>query len=343
MDSFLLWILIVLVAAAVAVAFLVWIYAPLRAKRLAVKYQQFRAAFESQHQAIDAQFQQRDLVVGGIGWHYVDEGSAHGKPILFLHGLPEGWYSWSKVLPLLDQRYRLIAIDMKGYGRSDKENADYNWHTVAAQILGLVDSLGIKKFYLVSHDWGTLIGSVLVSDHPERILGYVRMEADLIERQGAGGRIAGYLQKPQWLLFQNTWLATFLMRDAGWFIDFVYGRRMTTSFQRTDRDYLAYEFSRPHIAEMVPRYFQRANWDLNGAIGKICRNSFPFPILQLQADSDPAQPPSIFADITNECPNVQIEWITNASHFDNFDQPAQVADAINRFVQACDLHDRAPL
>ena len=54
----------------------------------------------------------------------------------------------------------------------------------------------------------------------------------------------------------------------------------------------------------------------------------------VQADNDPAQPPSIFADIATKCPNVRMEWIRNASHFDNFDQPTQIADAINRFIHA---------
>jgi pimeloyl-ACP methyl ester carboxylesterase len=196
-----------------------------------------------------------------------------------------------------------------------------------------MDSLGIKKFYLVSHDWGTIIGSVLVSDYPERIFGYVRMEADLIQKE-TSGKIAGYIQKPQWLLFQNNWIAAYMMRNAGWFIDFVYKRRMNTPLNQEDRNYLVYEFSRPHVAEMVPKYFLARNWDLDTAIRKICKNNFPFPVLQLQADSDPAQPPSIFADASTRCPNVQMEWVTNASHFDNFDQPAQIADAINRFVHS---------
>jgi pimeloyl-ACP methyl ester carboxylesterase len=87
---------------------------------------------------------------------------------------------------------------------------------------------------------------------------------------------------------------------------------------------------------MVPRYFLRRNWDLDTALGKICKNRFPFPVLQLQADSDAMQPPSIFAEMATQCPNVRIEWVTNASHFDNFDQPAQVADAINRFVHSAE-------
>jgi epoxide hydrolase 4 len=331
MSNFLKWVLIILGCLGVLVALFVWVYAPLRARNLVASDDNFRAELQSQHDAIDAQFNQQDRVVNGLQWHYVDEGNPDGQVILFLHGLPEGWYSWSKVLPLVDQNYRLIAIDMKGYGRSDRTDPDYNWHTVASQTLDLMTSLGIDKFYLVSHDWGTIIGSVLVSDHPEHILGYVRMEADLIQRKNTG-MISAYLQKPQWLLFQSKFIGSYLMGDPGWFINMVYTKRMVTPFNQTDRDYLVYEFSRPGVSDMVPNYFLQKNWDLDTAIGKICSNNFPFRVLQLQADSDPAQPPSIFADIATKCPNVQLEWVTNASHFDNFDQPQQVADAINRFL-----------
>ncbi len=253
--------------------------------------------------------------------------------ILFLHGLPEGWYSWRYVLPLVDHSYRHIAIDMKGYGRSDLNDLNYNAR-IFNQTMQLMDSLGVNKFYVVSHDWGTIIGSVLVGDHPERILGYVRMEADLIMKGDANKpSLSAYLQKPQWFFFQNSWIASFLYQDAGWFIDSIYPRRMTSAFKKVDRDYLVYEYSRPGVAAINPRYFQSRNWDLGAAIGKICKNDFPFPVLRLQADSDPAQPKSIFTDVSRRCPNVQLQWVTNASHFDKFDQPEQVADAINRFLK----------
>jgi len=333
MSNLLKWILIVLAGLGLLVAAFVWIYAPIRARNLVTKYEQFRAEYQTEHDAVDAQFNQYDTVVNGLKWHYVEAGNPDGAVILFLHGLPEGWYSWRYVLPLVDQNYRLIAIDMKGYGRSDRTDTDYNWHTVASQTLDLMTSLGVDKFYVVSHDWGTIIGSVLVSDHPERILGYVRMEADLIQRKNTG-MISAYLQKPQWLLFQSKFIGSYMMQDPGWFIDTVYNKRMVTPFNQQDRDYLVYEFSRPGVSDEVPTYFLQNNWDLDTAIGKICTNDFPFPVLQLQADSDPAQLPEIFANAATECPNVTIEWVTNASHFDNFDQPQQVADAINRFVEA---------
>jgi pimeloyl-ACP methyl ester carboxylesterase len=328
------WTLLIVGGLGSIVAAFVGIAAPRRARRLAAEYARFRADFQATHDAIDAVYDHHERVVDGIRWHYIEAGAPDGEVILFLHGLPEGWYSWQYVLPQVDQSYRLVAIDLKGYGRSDLHDLDYDWHHVARQIADLIASLGIERYFVVAHDWGAIIGSVLVGDHPNRILGFVRMEADLVPREGTLGRLGAYLQKPQWLLFRNTWLATYLMRDPAWFIDRVYGSRMVTPLRQEDRDYLVYEFSRPGVAEMNPRYFRARNWDLDAAIGKICANRFPFPVLQLQADRDPAQPPSILADVATRCPNVQLEWITDAGHFDNFDQPAQVADAINRFVRS---------
>jgi pimeloyl-ACP methyl ester carboxylesterase len=131
------------------------------------------------------------------------------------------------------------------------------------------------------------------------------------------------------------------MQDPGWLMDVAYPPRMTTPFRAVDRNYLVYEFSRPGVAEMVPRYFLPCNWDLPAATDKICTNNFPFPVLQLQATDDPDQPMWLFQDVATRCPNVKLEWVTGASHFDNFDRPEQVAEAINRFVHATTAVGRA--
>lgn len=194
---------------------------PLRSARLKRRYTEFQKEHQAEHDAIDAHFNHYDALVGGLKWHYVDQGPRDGQAVLFLHGLPEGWYSWHTILPLIDQHYRLIAVDMKGYGRSDKQDDDYNWHTVAAQTFALMDHIGASKFYVVGHDWGALIGSILVNDYQDSILGFVRMEADFgVKRRF--GRLNAFRKKPQFLLFQINWFATKMMQDAGRFIDSVY-------------------------------------------------------------------------------------------------------------------------
>jgi pimeloyl-ACP methyl ester carboxylesterase len=306
----------------------VFIYVPGRTNRLEKRAADFVREFKPQAEEIDAKFHHQDRTVNGIKWHYVDEGSQNGRVILFMHGLPEGWYSWRYVLPLIDPDYRLIAIDMKGYGRSDKTDNNYDWHVVADQTADFIKSLGIKKCFVVSHDWGSLIASIMVGDHPDLILGFVRMQADLIKQN----QMAALIKKPQFILFRSKWFATYMMKDAEEFIDRVYPPRMVTPFKEWDRNYFVYEFYRPGVAKQVPRYFDPDNWDMDGALTKICHGSFPFPVMALQAEKDPPQPVSWFKKIPKECPNIELKWISNASHFSNLDQPEQVAKAINEFV-----------
>ena len=314
----------------VVVLLLVLIVGPLQSAMLARRYARFRAGHQKEHDAIDAQFQHHAIQVGGVNWHYVEQGPADGPVVLLLHGLPEGWYSWRYVMPLLDGKYRVIAPDMKGYGRSQASDSDYNWHSVARQTVALMDYLKIGKFYVVGHDWGSLIGSVLVDDHQDRILGFIRMEADFVPRMVGRGRF--YAQKPQWLLFRMTWLARLFMRDVARFIDLVYVRTHHTRWKPEDRDYFIYEFSRPRVTHEVPLYFKGSNWDTHAALYNFCKNRYDFPVMALQADHDLKQPASLFADAASECPCVDLRWIKDAGHFDNIEQPGQVASAINDFI-----------
>ena len=141
-----------------------------------------------------------------------------------------------------------------------------------------------------------------------------------------------YAQKPQWKIFQDTARAVLFLSDAEKVIDVVYPSRMLTKLDSIDRNYFIFEFSRPGVAKAIANYFKFGNWDLEAAVTKIANNTFGFPVLQLQADSDPAQLKENFSDTERLFPNVKLEWVTNASHFDNLDQPEQVAYAINRFL-----------
>jgi hypothetical protein len=108
-----------------------------RLNEMGSKYQEFRANFQSKHDDIDSKFHHKDIQVGKTSWHFVDEGPEDGPVILFLHGLPESWYSWHYVLPLIDKRFRLLAIDMKGYGRTISIDLNYDWNHVADEVLEL--------------------------------------------------------------------------------------------------------------------------------------------------------------------------------------------------------------
>lgn len=304
---------------------------PVTDTRLRKRYAAFRKEHQAEHDRLDAKFQHRDVEVSGLKWHYVEQGPADGLAVILLHGLPEGWYSWAHVIPLLNKGLHLIVPDMKGYGRSEGADNDFDWHTVASQTLALMDHLKIGKFYIVGHDWGALIGNVLVDDHQDRILGFVRMEADFVPSWKRPSW-QNYLIKPHWVIFRVTWMTRMIMRDVKQFIEFVYIRSQRTRMTREDLDYFIYEYSRPGVVQRVSLYFKRSNWDLKTALGKFCKNKYDFPVMALQADHDFDQPVYLFANAATECPCVELRWIKDAGHFDNLEQTGQVADAINDFI-----------
>jgi len=77
--------------------------------------------------------------------------------VVLLHGWPETWYEWHKVMPALAQRYTVITPDTRGLGDSSKPLTGCDGKTVAEDIRQLVTKLGFKRIFLVGHDFGAQI------------------------------------------------------------------------------------------------------------------------------------------------------------------------------------------
>lgn len=99
--------------------------------------------------------------------HYVTAGT--GEPLVFLHGYPQSWYTWRKIVPLLADRYRLIMPDLRGYGDTDKPLDGYDKRTMASDIKALAEVLGLDKFGLVAHDRGARVAHRYALDHGETL------------------------------------------------------------------------------------------------------------------------------------------------------------------------------
>ena len=112
------------------------------------------------------------VIVGGIRIAYYDVGNPRSAPVLLLHGEPTWSYLYRTVLPpLVDAGHRVIAVDLVGFGRSDKPTSrtDYTYqeHTRWLESV-VVDHLGLTDISLFCHDWGGLLGLRLVADHGDR-------------------------------------------------------------------------------------------------------------------------------------------------------------------------------
>ncbi len=103
----------------------------------------------------------------GIRLHVAEAGV--GEPVLLLHSFPEHWFAWRGVIELLAEEFHLICPDFRGAGWSDAPARGYDTDTRVADLIGLLDALGIDKVRLVSHGWGAWAGFRLCLAAPERV------------------------------------------------------------------------------------------------------------------------------------------------------------------------------
>ena len=102
----------------------------------------------------------RFIETNGIRLEVHETGDPNGKPVVLLHGFPEFWYGWRKQIDALaNSGYRVIIPDQRGYNRSDKPQGRFAYRLdyLAADIIGILDQLGIERTCLIGHDWGGVV------------------------------------------------------------------------------------------------------------------------------------------------------------------------------------------
>ena len=109
----------------------------------------------------------RTVSAGAVDLHVAEAGD--GPPLLLLHGWPQHWWSFRRLIPRLAERYRVIAPDLRGWGWSDAPPGDYAKATFAADVRALLDAEGLDRVRIVGHDWGGYAAFLLALQHPERV------------------------------------------------------------------------------------------------------------------------------------------------------------------------------
>lgn len=93
-----------------------------------------------------------------------------GPLVLFLHGFPEFWYAWHRQLQdIADAGYRAVAVDLRGYGASDKPPRGYDGYTMAADVAGLIRALGERRAMLVGSGYGGMMAWTAAAFYPKMI------------------------------------------------------------------------------------------------------------------------------------------------------------------------------
>ena len=127
-------------------------------------------------------FTSRYVDTGEVRLHAVIGGD--GPPLLLVHGWPETWYAWRRVMPALARDFAVVAVDQRGIGLSDKPAGGYDTGTQARDLIALMDALGHERFAVVGHDTGFAISYALAADHPDRV-----QRVALLEIPGSPGTV----------------------------------------------------------------------------------------------------------------------------------------------------------
>jgi pimeloyl-ACP methyl ester carboxylesterase len=121
---------------------------------------------------------QQTLLLTVNGLRMQVQSAGEGPVVVLLHGFPDTHAVWRKqVMPLAAAGYRVLAPDLRGYGGSDapRDVSAYRLEHVAADVLAMLDQLGIAKARVVGHDWGAALGWRLCREAPERIDQFVAL------------------------------------------------------------------------------------------------------------------------------------------------------------------------
>ncbi|KAK0206880.1 Alpha/Beta hydrolase protein [Desarmillaria ectypa] len=116
----------------------------------------------------------------GRTYHFIDQlpETFHSQTttLLCIHGFPDLWYGWRyQVKPWVQIGFRVVVPTMLGYGDTDKpaDPAEYTTKKLCADLIALLDVLGIERAVVIGHDWGSYVASRMALWHPSRLLALV--------------------------------------------------------------------------------------------------------------------------------------------------------------------------
>lgn len=104
----------------------------------------------------------------GVKIHYVTAGK--GPLVVLIHGFPDYWYTWREQMPALAKHFTVVAIDQRGYNKSDKPKGveNYKIDKLVGDVAAVVDHFKRKKATIVGHDWGGMVAWSFAMTHPKK-------------------------------------------------------------------------------------------------------------------------------------------------------------------------------
>nr|MBN1229564.1 alpha/beta hydrolase [Anaerolineae bacterium] len=122
----------------------------------------------------------KTIAIADLRFHYRDW-DGRGHPVILIHGLSSTSHIWDLAAPLIADEARVIALDLRGHGQSDKPEEGYDFATITGDVLGVMGLLQLTRPVLVGHSWGAHVALWASAHHPDRIAGLILVDGGVTE------------------------------------------------------------------------------------------------------------------------------------------------------------------
>ena len=119
------------------------------------------------------------VTLDGLSFHCLDWGGS-GQTLLLLHGLASTCHIWDMVAPILAQNHRVLALDQRGHGETDKPTYGFDFASVTQDVIGVIDHFGGDAPVVVGHSWGGSVALELAVRAPKAVKGMAWVDGGMI-------------------------------------------------------------------------------------------------------------------------------------------------------------------
>lgn len=258
------------------------------------------------------------VTTNGVELHVADLG--HGPPLLLLHAFPLHGAMWHAQVDALQQHYRLVVPDVRGFGGSPLPPRSYSLDEVAADMLGLLDALGIEQATVAGLSMGGYVALAMFRRAPERfralVLADTRAAADSEETQVAR-RAAAYTARQQ---------------GVAPVVDALLPRVLGASTQRSKAAVVA--GVRQLMGEASPEALARAQEAMAARADSLpLLASIAVPTLVLVGEEDVTTPPEEARAMAEAIAGAEVVEIAGAGHLSSLEQPEAFTAALRSFLE----------
>jgi pimeloyl-ACP methyl ester carboxylesterase len=278
----------------------------------------------------------RTAAVDGFKVFYREAGPADAPRLLLLHGFPSAGHMFRDLIPLLADRFHIVAPDLPGFGQSDmppREKFSYTFDNVASVIDRFTEAVGLDRFAVYVFDYGAPTGFRLAVRHPERITAIISQNGNAYEEGLSDGwnPIRAYWQTPSQA--NRNALRSFLAPETTrW--QYTHGVSDTTRVSPDGYSLDNFYLARPGADEIQLDLFgdYKSNVELYPVFQTYFRTHKP-PLLAVWGENDPFFLPSGAKAFKRDIPGADIRFFPTG-HFALETHCDEIAAAIGKFLSA---------